>query len=569
MYILPFLFKNLFFTGIFTVLINLFALALPVYLLVVANTINSGSTSSLIMQTIIALAVTLYMVFLEVVRKKLLVGTSQQLGHRYSGQLIKHMLERNTGTNEEHASLKDLHTIKQMLSGRAMIALLDAPWFLLFLSVIYAMNHTLGAIATVGVLIVIANGAVSIGLNRKLVKKAEQSGKRADEKVGHALSNQEVTYSMGMSDAVMKRWEKHAESAQNYSAANEQLSGGFLALGNGIRLGLQVTMIFSAAYLIITTQNSVDKQVHIGVLFAATILLGKMLAPVEAFTANIPLYINAWSAFSKLRKFTPVTDEPARFRDLSTPGKVAVRDLLVQSPTSRRLILKGINLGIPAGETLAIIGPSGAGKSTLVKTIVGTQIPSGGQVLIDDSPIATWSAKERQASIGYLPQNSGLLPGTVAENISRLAEPDAQLVIDAARVTGIDAMIRNLPNGYDTLIGPGGLALSAGEQQRVALARTIYGSPRLVILDEPNASIDAEGERALFACLEILKQRGTTVIIITHRPGILTGVNRVAVMEKGMIKDIGKPEAILRALSKVHAENVQTRHRATQELNHV
>lgn len=559
---LRFIYKNMNFIGIFTLFISVFSISIPIYILHVFNNFNTGSVETLVWQTILTVSAIIALVLLEVGRKNILIGTSQQLDHALAIDLTKSMLDKLPGNREQEATLKDLNAVKQLLSGRAMAALFDAPWFLLFLGVIYFMDPMLGIVATIGVAIVIVSALSGITMSRRLANKAEAQGKRADDTINHALGNHDLTYSMGMSDAVIINWEEHAAISQSFQSQNEKISGSFFAFGLGMRLILQVAMIFTAALLVIIGSSSQ------GILIAATILLGKMLAPVELFIANIPTYINAWESYKRLKNFKPGGADQARFRDHSMPGKVDVRDLLVKSQGSRRLVLRGINLSVQPGETLALVGPSGAGKSTLAKSIIGTQPPTGGQVLIDGSQLDTWSSKERQRSIGYLPQNSSLFPGTIAENIARLSDPKEQLVIDAARITGIDAMIRNLPSGYDTKIGVNGQPLSAGEQQRIALARAIYGSPRIVVLDEPNASIDAEGERALFACMEVLKQRGATIIVITHRPGILTGVNRVAVMDKGVVKDIGHPAAVLRALSRVHADTVQTQQRAVQELSH-
>ncbi len=550
-------------TGIFSTFMNILLLAQPVYLLQVFDrVITTRSHETLFVLTALALLLVVSMIVLDIGRKKLLVAIALKLDALMSSGLVRNTLDSAPGTAAHKATLGDLLSIKKLLVGQAVTALFDAPWTPVFLGVIYFFHPVLGHVALLGVLTIALTGLAGVWAGRRLQRRTETVGKQADEGIHEALSRQELTYALGMTDAVIARWREPARKTQRIMASGNAVVGSIQAVSRGLRQLFQILMIGVAAWLVINLQASS------GILIAATILFARMLAPVELFMASVPTYLKAMSAMKRLRQHLKTEDSRTRgWRDPAARGRVEVRDLVMRSPQSGRLLLKGVTLEVRPGEALAIVGAIGAGKTTLAKAMIGASPLFSGQVLIDHSPVHHCSSAERSRMIGYLPQNSTLFAGTVAENIAGMREPDEAAVLRAARMAGVDALIRRLHDGYDTALGVNGSPLSAGEQQRIALARAVYGDPRIVVLDEPNASIDSEGEHALFVCLDLLKTRGVTVIVITHRTGVLAGVDRVAVMRHGVITNISSAEKMLKAMRNVQVSALKAKQKA-REVSH-
>lgn len=550
--------------GVFSTFMNLFLLVQPLYLLQVFDrVIPTNSTETLGMLTLLAASLIVPMILLDIGRKRLLTSMSLKLDAVLSALLVKSALDTAPDSNFKFANLSDLATLKKFLVNNGVTALFDAPWALIFLGVIYFLNPTLGKVALAGVLGIAIISLFGLWVNNHQSLSAKETAVKADQGLTQAFAKRELTHGLGMSNAVLTRWKGHAEQSQVLQMSAETSLGTIQAFLKGVRQLLQISMIGVAAYLVINQQASS------GVLVAATILLGKMLSPIELFISNIPIYKNSIASLRRLNKFFKHENiEQRTYRDGYSKGELEIKDLVVRAPDSNKIILKGFSFSVKHGEAIAIVGASGAGKTTLAKTMIGSLAPLSGHALIDHSPVYHWSAEERGDTIGYLPQNSSLFAGTVAENIARMQEPDEKAVIDAARTAGVDGLIRGLSNGYETQLGVDGTPLSAGEQQRIALARAVYGKPQIVILDEPNASIDAEGERALFVCMDLLKQRGITVIVITHRPGVLTGVDRVAVMRNGMITNISSSNQMLSAMQNVHSSALKAKQKATAGVSH-
>ena len=544
--------------GVFSTFMNLFLLAQPIYLLQVFDrVITTRSHETLAVLTLLAVTLVVSMIALDIGRKKLLIAIVLKLDALLSTGLVRNTLDNALGRGSDKATLGDLLSVKKLLASHAVTALFDAPWTPVFLGVIYYFHPVLGHIALLGVVAIVTTGFAGIWIDRHYRGRTEEVGKKADTGINEALSRHDLTYALGMTDAVVERWREPAREAQRLLASSSATGGSIQAVSRGMRQLLQIVMIGAAAWLVINLEASS------GILIAATILFGRMLAPVELFISSLPVYLQAASAFKRLhRDFRGGSDARSAWRDHTARGWVEVKDLVVRAPDDGTLLLKGLSFEVRPGESLAVVGAIGAGKTTLAKTLIGVLPPFSGHALIDHSPVHHWSSTERGKTIGYLPQNSTLFAGTVAENIARMQKPDEQAVMRAARMAGVDGLVRRLPNGYDTELGANGRPLSAGEQQRIALARAVYGDPRVVVLDEPNASVDSEGERALFVCLDLLKQKGVTVIVITHRPGILTGVDRVAVMRRGVITNISTADKMLKAMQNVQVSALKARRKA-------
>lgn len=531
--------------GLFSTFMNVFLLVQPLYLLQVFDrVITTRSHETLGMLTILASSLIVSLILLDIGRKRLLVSASLKLDALMSSKLVKSVLDETPGQPSTKANLNDLGALKQLMVSQGVSALFDTPWVLLFLGVIFYLHPKLGFLALIGVIGVVALSLTGMKVSQRFSLQAKEKGQKADSGLSQALARRELTHGLGMSQAVLERWRGYAQSAQIMQASAETSSGITNATVKGLRQLLQVAMVGVAAQLVITQEATP------GILVAATILFGKMLAPVELFIANIPAYKNTYRSLKRLQAAQCSTQGSQVYRDPDAAGSVSINDLVVRAPDSNQILLKGISLCIQPGESIAVIGASGAGKTTLVKTLIGSVIPLSGSALIDHSPIASWAAEERCDVIGYLPQQSLLFAGSVADNIAGLQEPDIPQVVRAAQMAGVNKMIRGLKDGYNTQLGVNGHPLSAGEQQRIALARAVYGSPQIVVLDEPNSSIDSEGERALFHCLELLRQADITVIVITHRPAVLSAVDRVIALNKGVIVSDRSSQQMMRSLQK-------------------
>jgi PrtD family type I secretion system ABC transporter len=312
------------------------------------------------------------------------------------------------------------------------------------------------------------------------------------------------------------------------------------ATARSIRQFLQIAMLGAGAYL------AIRQIITPGVMIVASIIMARALAPVEVAITSWRGFLAARSSYGRLQRLMAEVGETAVTMELPAPtGALAVEDLVAAPPGIQKPVIKGISFALPAGETLGIIGPSAAGKSTLARLLVGVWTPMAGHVRLDSADVSQWDRDALGPHLGYLPQDVELFDGTVSENIARFSEPDPEQVVIAAKRAGAHDMILRLPDGYDTLIGEAGNMLSGGQKQRVALARALYGDPAIVVLDEPNSNLDAEGEAALQTAVAELKARGKTVVVIAHRPSIVSRADKLLVLRDGRVEMLGAPDEIL------------------------
>lgn len=537
---------RLFVLLVFSSFVNLFLLVQPIYLLQVFDRVMaSGSADTLIMLTLLAVSLLLAYMFLEAFRKRYLIALGVKIDASVSQAMVKKEIENISFLRQSSATLNDVKAIKAFLGGSGATALMDAPWAIPFLMIIYSFHPQLGFLASVGVVLAMLVSLLGQIISRRHAQRVKALGRQAESHLQNVFTHREMAHGLGMRDAFLDRWHEHNLGLLREGARIDASLGITRAVAKGLRLIMQVLMIGLAADLVIEGGASG------GILIASTILFGKFVAPVETLVMSLPQITEALKAFSRISALDLDEKGQAFFESPDDKGLIEINNIMVRAYDGSRLILKGVNLSLVTGESLALIGPSGAGKSTLARTIVGSLEAAGGHVSLNRVPLDQWPTARRFRLVGYMPQGGTLFEGSIAENISRLQSPDSEKVVAAAQMAGVDSLIRDLPDGYQTQLGPGGFPLSAGEQQRIALARAVYDAPQVVVLDEPNASVDAEGERALHHCLQALKEQNITVIIITHRPGILTGVDKVAVMRHGVIESVGGARHMLRALSVV------------------
>jgi ATP-binding cassette subfamily C protein EexD len=539
---------SFFYAGFFSFFINTLMLVPTFYMLqVYGRVITSGSLMTLAMLTLIMTGLMVTLGVLEWIRSRIMVRVSTRLDVLLSRQLYKASFKRALDSGGMDASaqpLNDLTGLRQFLSGNGLFAFFDAPWLPIYIGVMFMFHPWFGWVATGSALLLLVLAFVNEKLTGSVLAQANKEHIGATLYTTKNLRNAEVIESMGMLETLMDRWGRRQRSVLLLQAVASDRGAIVSTVSKTFRILVQSLILGLGAYL------AVDHQVGAGLVFAGAVLLGRALAPID-------LIIGSWWGFiaarSQYRRLKDILDrqqaQPERMSLPAPEGHVRVENLVVAAPGSKNPIIKNISFSVPAGCVVGIIGPSAAGKSTLARALMGVWVPLHGVVRLDGADINAWDKHELGPYMGYLPQDIELFEGSVSENIARFAEVDSQKVILAARTAGVHDMILQLPDGYDTVIGSEGLMLSGGQRQRIGLARALYGNPRLIILDEPNSNLDEVGDRALVTAIQQLKQTGATLFVITHRTNIVSQLDRLMVMNAGVISLFGPREQVLAELN--------------------
>jgi PrtD family type I secretion system ABC transporter len=528
---------------VFSVAINLLLLVPPLYMLQVFDRVlTSRSEETLLLLTLAAMSALLIMAILDVARTRLLVVAGVALERSLGPLVLDGALERAARLTEAPAAnvSRDVACLRAFLGGTGVLALFDAPWLPLFLIIIFLFHPLLGVAASVGAVIMLVLAFFNERLTRKPLEQAQADGRRAGRYIDGSVRNAEVVRALGMSSAVVRRWEQLNDAGLHGQIRASALGGTFAGLTKFTRQFIQMSMLALGAFLVI------DQHVTAGIMMAATIILGRALAPVETLVAGWRSLVEARSAWRRIDELLKEQAVLAPSTELPAPrGELAVERLTFGMRGAERPILRNVSFALAPGETIGIIGPSAAGKSTLARLMVGVWKAQSGSVRLDGADVAAWPRERLGPYIGYLPQDVELFAGSVAENIARLGEAQPAEVIRAAEHAHVHALILRLPKGYDTEVGEHGSRLSPGQRQRIALARALYGKPCLVVLDEPNANLDHDGEEALARTLRLLKEEGTTTVIIAHRPSLLAGVDKLLVLREGVVDMYGPRAEIM------------------------
>jgi ATP-binding cassette, subfamily C, type I secretion system permease/ATPase len=532
--------------GLFSGMVNLLMLAGPLYMLQVYDRVLSSRS----VPTLVALSVFLLLAYgfqagFEVVRSRLAVRIASLLDLRL-GVLLFHsvirLANRNRSAAEAHQPLRDLDQIRTFLSSPAPIAIVDLPWMPVFLAICFLIHPVLGATALVGAAILTTLTILTERRSRAPTLAMTQSTGARTSASEIVRRGSETIAAMGMAQALAARWQK---TNNRYLAAFSLVSdvvGAYGGISRAIRLLLQSSMLGVGAYLV--TQQELNP----GAMFAASLMMGRALAPIDVVIANWRSLAGTRQSLSRLSAV--LRQHPLRQggTDLPRPTRsLDVENVVVAAPNTGRAIVANIRFGLAAGETLAVVGPSGTGKSSLVRTLIGVWAPARGQIRLDGAALDQWDDETLGGHVGYVAQTVEFFDGTIAENIARMSlAPNSEAVLEAGRAAGAHDMILGLPGGYDCRIGEAATVLSAGQRQRIALARALYGNPFLVVLDEPNANLDSDGEAALQAALRGLKERSAIAIIISHRPAVLEQCDKVLVLSNGAQQAFGPRDAIIR-----------------------
>jgi PrtD family type I secretion system ABC transporter len=523
--------------AVFSLAINALTFVAPLYMMQLFDRVlSSRSIDTLIMLTLIACGALVLLSLIDGIRSQILVRIGSWLEDRLGPRVLAGALHAVLRSDSARAGqgLRDLATIRNFLTGAAITPLMDAPWAPIFLLALFALHPILGFVGLGGVVLLFTVAVLNEVLTKRSLMQASVAGGRTQYRVEAALRNAEVIRSMGMLDGVTRLWRHDSELAGAAQIQAADRAAVLLAVSKFLRLTLQITIMGVAAWLVIA------HDVSPGTMFASSFLLGRALAPVENAIGTWRSLVTARIAYRRLGELLALTPRSAPAMALPTPdGKLSVEGVSYVPPGAAAPTLRGVSFVLAAGEVLGVVGPSAAGKSTLARLIAGSWPPTVGNVRLGGADISVWLDSNGSRHLGYLPQDVELFSGSVRENIGRLGNAESSAVIQAAKLAAMHEQIMRMPAGYDSEIGESGLRLSGGQRQRIGLARALFGNPRLVILDEPNASLDADGEEALLQTIAHLKARGTTIVIIAHRPNVLALADKLLVLRNGAVDFFG------------------------------
>lgn len=514
---------------------------------VYGRVLTSGSVMTLAMLTLIMAFLMLAMGALEWTRSRIMVRVSTKLDVLLSPQVYRASFRRalETGGMDSSAqAMNDLTGLRQFMTGNGLFAFFDAPWLPVYIAVMFFFHPWFGWMAVASALLLLALAVLNERLTSKVLAEANKENIAANLYTTKNLRNAEVIESMGMLKTLMGRWsERQAKVLMLQSVASD--GGGLVSsLSKTLRTLIQSLVLTVGAYL------SIKQEINPGVMIAGSILLGRALAPIDLVIGSWKGFVSARTQYARLNEI--LDKQQAEIDPMTLPapeGRVSTEGLMVAAPGAKVPIIKNVSFSVDAGSVVGIIGPSASGKSTLARALLGVWQPLHGVVRLDGADINNWDKHKLGPYVGYLPQDIELFEGSISNNIARFGEADSEKVVNAAKVAGVHDMILQLPEGYDTVIGSMGLNLSGGQRQRIGLARAIYGSPKLVVLDEPNSNLDEVGEQALAQAIQQIKATQATVFIITHRAGILAQVDQLLVLRNGSVMAFGPREQVMADLN--------------------
>ena len=525
--------------------INILYLAAPIYMLQVYDrVIPSSSVVTLVMLTLVMLLAFLTLAALDVVRAYVLTRAGIRLDAVMGERVFAAIVDRLADQAARSQPLRDLDQFRQTITGPGIHALLDLPWAPVYLGLIFILHPGLGAFALGSAVLLLGLAYLNELAVHGPLSEANKAGVRSYGFSEMSFRNAEAIRAMGMLKGLLQRWRRDRNQMlerQKYASDRASAISGLIRFS---RMAMQSLILGLGAYLVI------NRSITGGAMFAAMILLGRALQPIEQLVGSWRGLVAARDSYRKLQGlldgYNPVRS------DVKLPaaeGHVSVEAATYVPPGVSYPVLRNISFEVKAGEAIGIIGPSGAGKSTLARLLIGVIAPTQGFVRLDGSEVAKWPRAELGVCIGYLPQDVELFDDTVAANISRFQMRNDNAIIEAARLAGVHDIILRLPQGYDTKLGEGAAVLSGGVRQRIGLARAVFGGPSLVLLDEPSSNLDADGDAALLACLEELKKRGTTIFLVSHRPGTISVTDKLLVLKDGMVQVFGPRAEIMARLT--------------------
>ena len=534
-------------------LINLLMITPSIYMLQVYDrVVSTGNMSTLTMLTLIVLVLFLTLAALEWVRSQILVRVSTRLETLLNQRLFKVAFKQalfSAGQRATTQPLDDLTGLRQFLTGNGLFAFFDAPWMPVYLALLFLFHPLFGWFSVITAIILCLVALATEKVTTKTLSEANNISIVNRGMLGKNLRNAEVIESMGMLGNIRNRWMIGAVKVLDLQAVASSRAGLLTALSKVIRMSSQSLILGLGAYLVI------EREISPGLMIAGSILMGRALAPIDLMIGTWKAFIGARDQYARLNTILlQIPDDKERMQLPDPVGRLQLENAFVVPPGGKVPVLKGISLVIEKGDIVGVVGPSGAGKSTLARAILGVWPTYNGAIRLDGAEIFNWDREHLGGFIGYLPQDIELFEGSISENIARFGEIDSEKVVEAAKMADVHDLILRFPEGYDTVIGATGGNLSAGQRQRIGLARALYGSPVLVVLDEPNSNLDEQGESALEKALAQLKQKLTTVVIITHRNNILSKVDKLLILNEGTVGLYGPKDQVVAHLQKQQLE---------------
>ena len=536
------------YAGLFSAAVNLLMLVPVIYMLQVYDrVVSSGSYSTLAMLTLLMVALTAALGGFEWVRSMILIAASNRieknLRRRVSDATFKRALLTG-GAVSNSQPLSDLSSLRQFLTGNGLFAFFDAPWFPIYVFVMFMFHPLFGYAAIFAGIVMVALAYTTEKVTSKKLQDANSQSNWINNQVNGTLKNSEVIAAMGMADDLRHRQEKRFDEVLTLQTDASRSAGLLQSLSKTFRMVMQSLLLGLGALL------ALRQEISPGMMIAGSLLLGRALAPIDMLVGTWKGFTLARGQYDRLGQLLNQIPKDADTMSLPAPtGKLSAEQVMVVPPGSKNIVVRGVNMELNAGEALGIVGPSASGKSCLARALLGIWPTYSGKVRLDGADIFAWDRTELGPYIGYLPQDIELFDGSISENICRFGDVDPDKVVEAARTAGVHDLILHLPQGYDTVIGGSGGILSGGQRQRIGLARAIYGSPKYLVLDEPNSNLDDQGERELVEAIRRIKSEGATVIIITHRTMVLQCVDKILVMRDGAASHFGPRDQVLAALA--------------------
>lgn len=528
---------------IFSLFINVLALVSPLYMLQVYDRVlTSRNETTLIFLTLIVVFLLVVYAALEWCRTQVLVRGGVRFDRVVQEPVFTGVLKARLrgASNMDGQAIRDADSVREFMTGPGLIAFCDAPWMPVFFAVSYLLHPAFALLAVIGGTVLFLLALANEYATRTSLANASRAAIAAQSDASATIRNSEVMRAMGMWRGLMQRWQIRRDDLIRWQAQASDRGGGLMAAIKLSRSILQTAILGLGAYL------AIKGSITPGSMIAASILVGRSVAPIEAAVGQWKSFVNARGAWSRLQSLFNATREVEERMSLPAPkGALSVEAIIVAPPGSKQPTIRGVSFAVEAGTALGIIGPSAAGKSSLARALVGVWPTLNGAFRLDGFDIKQWDPEDLGKHIGYLPQDIELFSGSVAENIARFNKVDPEKVVRAAQLAGVHEMVQQLSDGYDTQIGDGGVALSGGQRQRIALARALYDEPALIVLDEPNASLDSQGEAALVQALQRLKALKKTLVFITHKTNLLVLADKILVLNQGTVQLFGDRDEVL------------------------
>jgi ATP-binding cassette, subfamily C, bacterial EexD len=529
--------------GVLSCAINILFIVPALYMLQVYDRVlTSGSRPTLLVLSLLVVFLLAALGVLEWIRTQILVRVSQRVDALLGGRLFDLSFRQALATSGAQSGaqpLQDLQGLRQFGTGPGVLAFFDAPWVPLYLAIMFLFHPWFGWLGVIAAFALLAISVANERSTARLLVDANRESVVNQAAINRTLRNAEAIEALGMLAQLRGRWKLRGQRVLDVQSKASETNGSWVALSRWVRLSVQSGALGLGAYLVL------ENELSGGVLIAGAILLGRALAPIDQLTGVWKQFIGAREQYRRVNDWLrriPVARE--RMALPPPTGQILVEGVTVIPPGAQLPALRNVTLRIDAGEIVGVVGPSAAGKSTLARTILGIWPSVQGRVRLDAADVYGWNREELGPHLGYLPQDVELFDGTIADNICRFGERNSEQIVAAARLAGVHEMVLRLPQGYDTVVGgPGGM-LTGGQRQRIGLARAVYGDPKVVVLDEPNSSLDDAGDAALLAALETLKGRGTTVLVISHRTSVLPVLDKLLVLREGQVAAFGPRDEV-------------------------